>query len=84
MIYLYDRVYDVETLYKKIQRLEQEKEAERMEKEQTRRILSLLLETIWANPSYVNSTGIYHHAVNYLKPAITKDPHANDDLGVKL
>jgi hypothetical protein len=42
-------VYDVKTLHMKIERLEREKDVERTEKEQARRILSLLLQTSWAS-----------------------------------
>jgi hypothetical protein len=77
-------VYDVKTLHMKIERLEREKDVERTEKEQARRILSLLLQTIWANPSYVNTTQIYKDAQDYLSPPIKKSGHANEDFGVKL
>ena len=77
-------VYDVKTLHMKIERLEREKDVERTEKEQARRILSLLLQTIWANPSYVNTTQIYKDAQDYLSPPIKKNGHANEDFGVKL
>ena len=77
-------VYDVKTLHMKIERLEREKHVERTEKEQARRILSLLLQTIWANPSYVNTTQIYKDAQDYLSLPIKKSGHANEDFGVKL